>query len=324
MKSIFSRCGNLLLLIACSVFIMTTATAQPKLRKALDFDGDGKADPTVFRPSNNTWLTLPSGRHGFRSQEFGLANEDFVTPGDWDGDGKADVAVWRATEGKFYWLASSTHTVNAVSFGTPDDEPVARDYDGDGKTDPAVVRRSGGQMYWLYTKSSESYVGSSSVQWGLSTDFVAPGDYDGDGAFDFAVQRPGDTPSSPSTFLIHLSTNGQLDTVPWGIGTDVVVPGDYDGDGKTDIAVVREGATPTSSLTWLIRKSIDGATLSYVFGLTGSDITAQNDYDGDGKCDPAVFRDPTGDFLYRNSRGRPTTVDWGSPSDLPVAVYDMH
>src|SRR5207253_9445971 len=123
----------------------------------------------------------------------------------------------------------------------------------DGNTDLAVIRRTNGAMIWYVLRSSDG--GFSGVQFGNATDFSAPGDYDGDGKFDYAVQRPGGTPTSQSTFYILRSADGGLTVTAWGVSNDLVVPGDYDGDGKTDIAVVREGSTANSNLVWYILQS---------------------------------------------------------------------
>ena len=151
MKDFLIRNGRSASLVAVLAFLVVSAAAQPgsgniKLRKALDFDHDGRADLTIFRPSNNTWYVNKSSG-GFLFQTFGLANEDFITPGDYDGDGTADIAVWRDTTGVFYRLNSSTNTFSSTQFGLPGDDPVARDYDGDGKTDLAVVRRTNGKSF---------------------------------------------------------------------------------------------------------------------------------------------------------------------------------
>lgn len=294
--------------------------AQIQLREALDFDGDGKADFTIFRPSENAWYIRGSSG-SFQYQQWGLANEDRLVPGDYDGDGKADIAVWRDDGGFWYVINSADSTFSGTQWGTAGDEPVARDYDGDGKVDYAIVRRSGGIMYWWVLQSTD---GMHVSQWGLDSDFAVPGDYDGDGKFDFAVQRPGPTPTSQAIFYVLASSGGYFG-VPWGWGSDFVVPGDYDGDGKTDIAVVREGELPTDNLTWYILRSDLNGYMIESFGLTGDDYNSQGDYDGDGATDISVWRQSEGVFYVRSSlTGNVSGLQWGSPGDLPLAAYDTH
>ncbi len=319
MRNLLTKIGFALTFITLLAF---SATAQNKLRTAVNYDTDNKADFVVFRPSNNVWYILKSAG-GFTFQQFGSNTEDYMVPGDYDGDGKGDIAVWRDTNGAWYYLRSSDGAFVGALFGTTGDEPVARDFDGDGKTDLSVVRRTGGSMIWYRLNS----MGGAFVanQFGLSTDFTAPGDYDGDGKFDLAVQRPSAN-NGQAIFYIQRSSNNALDAIFWGNSNDTIVPGDYDGDGKTDVAIVQEGATLNSPLIWGILRSSNGTADVSGFGLTGSDLNTQNDYDGDGKCDIAVWRDSNGVFYYRSSANGNalTSVTWGSPNDFPVASYDSH
>ncbi len=315
--------GKISVIFACVLLLATGASAQVSLRSAVDTDKDGKADFTIVRPSNNGWYTYRSGG-GFAIQQFGVANTDTPAPGDYDGDGKADLSVYRDTDGIWYRINSSDGTFVGVKFGITGDEPVARDYDGDGTTDIAVVRRSNGYMVWYILGSLDGF---SATQFGLSGDFTAPGDYDGDKKFDLAIQRPGATPTSQANFYILKSTDKSFYVVPWGYSKDFVAPGDYDGDGKTDIAVVREGVKTTDNMVWYALRSTDGSLLALQFGLSDQDIICQNDYDGDGKTDPAVWRNTTGMFYYlgsNNGFSGLSAVQWGSPNDFPVAGYDTH
>lgn len=326
MKKIISGFSPTLFFI---VFVLgvSTVNSQLTLRKALDYDGDGKADPAVYRPLGNYWFadTSRSGA-GVTSIPLGDMTLDTPAPGDYDNDGKGDLAVWRESAGAFYYLQSSNNTFVSISFGQANGEPVARDYDGDGRTDCAVVRRSGGYLLWYIRQSNGVIQG---YYYGVDTDFPAPGDYDGDGKFDKAVQRK--LPGNPQSLAIYasLSNSGNGMAELWGYGTDLFVPGDYDGDGITDLAIARykDGSGNTlPNYLWYIRLSSNGSIQANTFGdIRLADIPVQADYDGDGKTDIAVWRRTDFTFyIVQSLNGQPLGFSWGTAGDFPVANYDTH
>ena len=137
-----------------------------------DYDGDGKHDFAIRRPSNPADPNSPQ---------------------------------------VFYILRSSDGGAEYYTFGLASDKFVKGDFDGDGKTDLCAVRNTqtqGTQLQWFIRYSSNggfaSYVPFGLGKSGAIGDYLAPGDYTGDGRTDIAIWRR--TAINEKTYFYILSS----------------------------------------------------------------------------------------------------------------------
>ncbi len=269
-----------------------------------DFDGDGRTDLSIFRPSDGTWWINRSVA-GVKAQAWG-SNGDIPVPGDYDADGKTDLAVWRPNDpngSTYYVFNSATSTFSFGRWGNSTDIPVVGDFNADGRTDMTVWRSSDRNWYSL-----NSGGGFTVSFFGLSTDVPLAFDLEGDGRTNLAVYRP-----SEGRWYVanHTGIPSQsFVSVGFGVASDLPIPADYDGDNKDDFAVFRP-----SEGNWYILPSLSLSTVVRNWGLNG-DVPVPGDYDGDGKDDVAVYRNGTW-FLAQSTSGI-AIRNFGLATDTPI------
>jgi hypothetical protein len=304
----FNNDGKIDVLTVDNGWVMVLRNWCGQLRVRSDYDGDGKADIAVFRPSNGNWYYLRSSDGVIIPTLWASGSSgDVPVPGNYDHDSKTDFAVF-TTNGVWHILNSSDGSVRDQPWGLSGDKPVPADYDGDWRTDIAVYRPSTG--VWYVLRSSDGTLFAQSF--GVSEDKPVPADYDGDGRADVAVYRP-----SVGSWYIFQSSNNTVVHYHWGLGTDIPAPADYNGDGRAEITVFRQ-----SEGTWVTRRQ-DGSADFYPSNMGGSAALPQPaDYDGGG-FDRRVAWRPADARWWDGRYGFPPSisfsVNFGVPTDIPVS-----
>ncbi len=281
-------------------------TDPPKAK--YDFDGDGKSDIAVYRPSNGYWYLYQSTA-GMSFVQWGLPG-DIPAAMHFDMDGKTDITIFR--DG----ILHSNTSVNGYKFvniGQTGDKPMTGNFSTQNNdlADFMVRGDRSGQMTWTYkdgiTVGYPPYsTYSTTVSGEVSSDKPVVGDFNGDSREDIGFFRDGYWYTRDhSVFGPYLYQEFQ-----WGIAGDIPVAEDYDGDRQTDYAVFR----PSTGVWWIYLSS--GGYWAIQFGLNG-DIPVPADYDGDGKADIAVYRNGVW-WQYLSATGTIAAPNWGVAGDVPI------
>jgi serine protease AprX len=197
-----------------------------------DFDGDGKADPGIWRASQGVW-SIPKSSTNYTSYIFSQWGQlgDVPVIADFDMDGKADIGFYRdglwgvLKSGQNYSLGSAQF----FSWGGAGLQPIVGDFDGDGKADIGyIVPASGGQSAaYAILKSSTGYsflpgdVLFVAAGYPVLGDTPVVGDFDGDGKDDPGIWR-----ESQGVWIIPRSSSNYTTFIfsQWGQSGDIAFP----------------------------------------------------------------------------------------------------
>jgi ELWxxDGT repeat protein len=337
-----------------------------------DYDGDGKADYALFRPSDSgnqsAWyIGLNRGNGvevvpvytngGAMGIPFGLTG-DIAVPGDYDGDGRFDLAVYRPSNGNFYlgllkvtkqpdgsYVATIRATETIAS--RPNAQPVTADFNGDGRADYGVydISSTGVGVWNIILNIASGARPLSLVAYGSGSDIPVSGDFNGDGRSDLVVYRPndpyfgdgrggwyvnfnlpGNNPNVIDTFSEFDNEPNKAGNQPLGLGQpgDRPIAADLNGDGRSDFMLQRPNGRLDPFYGW---QSTYYGVLS---GRTGGDVIAGPTYDWarplGAEGDWGLGRRPlsaTNGLVTRSSTATPTvtmaaaTTTTTTPSSSP-------
>lgn len=290
-----------------------------------DFNGDGKADVAALYDEGQD-----------------AAGRGVVSLWVFDSDGtalRAPRVVWNSNT-SWRW-SSSTLT--------------SGDFNGDGKTDIAVLynygRTTDGRNHtglWVFTSTGNTFQAPAKVwdsgddSWNWDASKVTSGDYNGDGRTDVAVLynygQAADGRNQTGLWFVGgadgLGAPKKVWTndTSWNWNASKPTSGDYNGDGKADVGVLynygQDSVGRNHTGLWTMAgtdagvaapKKIWDSSTSWNWNVSQP---VSGDFNGDGKCDLAVFYDYGHSADGRRHHGLWTFISTGDGMNNPHLDWD--
>ncbi len=152
--------------------VSKTLGTEGDIPKVQDYDGDGKFDVAVFRPSTSQVFVLQSSNNSLQTYNLSsiAATAESFVKGDFTGDTKAEISFWEPSSSTFIYKfsESSYSTGQTLSVGTPGSSFPLNWNSQSGKNLFTVIDHSTGiRKYYPDNNSANSL---QQIQWGISGD----------------------------------------------------------------------------------------------------------------------------------------------------------
>ena len=293
-----------------------------------DYTGAGAAQLTIFNPQSESYVVRGIGS----IQVDTTPGRDVPVQYDYNGDGSTDLVAYRFNTAEYFGRMSNNSTLDFQYGAGAASLPVSGTYGTTGTFIYADFRSNTGK--WVVALPQ---AGGLTTTFGLAgIDIPTPAAFDGNGVTELAYFRPASTVATDADSFTVMGPRGVYrasftNTALARFGFtyragDVPAPADYDGIGKDEFAIYRPSTgqffilkTPDvyTPSTWSIRT----VTLNLPGGPNVNDVPASEDYDGNGKVDPTVYRPSNSTFyLIHTSTGIQENIQFGTPGGVLAAA----
>ncbi len=300
-----------------------------------DYLGVGAAQLSVFDPNTETYYVLAGNSVIAEPAAPGSSYSYIPVQYDFNGDGITDNVAYNFAASSYVGNVSPATFLNLQYGGGYNlSLPASGPYGPGG----SFLFGNFGPSQAFYAVSYPTLFAQQFVVPNL--DIPTPAAYDGNGVAEVSVFRPssvagpiGSIYSDADSFSVlgpqgfyqvsftnpnaTFTANARAAGYTYQAG-DIPAPADYDGVGRDEFAIYRPGSgqffilnthgQDYNAAAWTVRT----VTMNLPGGPSLNDVPASQDYDGNGKVDPTVFRPSNATFyMLHSSTGIQQTIPFG-------------